>query len=375
MAPRARRRAAIAGAGVFGLSSALALRARGWEIDVFDPGRIPRPEAASTDISKIVRLDYGADQLTTELMEEALPRWRAWNARWGAELFHETGFLLLSRTPLAPGGFEHDSLVTLERRGHRLERLDARAIERRFPAWREGGYVDGYFNPAGGWAESARVVEKLAGEARGAGVVVREETALDEREADVVLVCVGAWTAKLLPHLAPAMWAVAQPVFHLKPADSAVWTPPDFPVWAADIASTGWYGFPANADGLVKVANHGPGRRVDPDDPRVVGAEDESRLRRFLDEHLPALADAPVARSKTCLYCDSFDGDFWIGADPTRPGRFVAAGDSGHGFKFAPVIGDVVADAIEGRENRYAARFAPRPIAGRSAEDARFGIS
>src|SRR5690606_4399297 len=112
---------------------------------------LPRPEAASTDINKMVRLDYGSDAFYVALMERALAAWR------GTVGFHEPGILFLTRRPLAPGGFEHESLALLARRGHRAERLDERAIGRRFPAWR--GFVDGYFNPQGGWAESGRVVE------------------------------------------------------------------------------------------------------------------------------------------------------------------------------------------------------------------------
>ena len=212
-------------------------------------------------------------------------------------------------------------------------------------------------------------------DARAAGVVFRQGSRIDEDAADVSLFATGAWTPKLLPHLADALWAVAQPVFHLRPRDPAAWRPPAFTVFAADIGTTGWYGFPANADGILKIAHHGPGRRVDPDAPRTTTPEDEARLRAFLRESLPALAEAPLAHAKTCLYCDSFDGDFWIGADAARPGRFVVAGDSGHGLKFAPVIGSVVADAIEGKPGRLTARFAPRSVAGRRAEDARFGLS
>jgi glycine/D-amino acid oxidase-like deaminating enzyme len=201
-------------------------------------------------------------------------------------------------------------------------------------------------------------------------------TAKGEREhGDVVLVAAGAWTPSLVPDLTDTMWSVAQPVFHLKPDDPSAWRPPRFTVWAADIATTGWYGFPANAAGIVKIANHGPGRRVHPDAARVTRPADEDHLRKFLRESIPALAASPLAMSKTCLYCDSFDGDFFIGRDPNHPGLAVAAGDSGHGFKFAPVLGDVIADAIEERSSRFTSRFAWRTRDGRKAENARFGLS
>ncbi|HJT45762.1 MAG TPA: hypothetical protein VJ721_05760, partial [Chthoniobacterales bacterium] len=74
------------------------------------------------------------------------------------------------------------------------------------------------------------------------------------------------------------------------------------------------------------------------------------------------------------LYCDTHDGDFWIAPDPDRPGLIIAAGDSGHGFKFAPVLGAIIADAVEERENRWLEKFRWRPGVqpGASKEAARF---
>jgi glycine/D-amino acid oxidase-like deaminating enzyme len=385
--------AVVVGAGVFGVSAALSLASRGWEVELVDAGPLQRPEAASTDISKIVRMDYGVDALYTELMERALPLWRQLNVAWREELYHEDGFLVLSFSALQPGGFEHDSLRTLEGRGHAVDRIDQATLASRFPAWAAGRYADGYFNRQAGWVESGRALGRLLDDARRRGVRVRAEERVSRwieggsrvtgivtgsglrLHGDVVLIAAGAWTPMLAPQLEGAMWSVAQPVFHLLPRDPQAWRPPRFPVWAAAISQTGWYGFPANASGIVKIANHGPGRRVHPDAPRLTDEADETALRDFLRLSLPALADAPLVASKTCLYCDTFDGDFWIGRDPDRLGLAVAAGDSGHGFKFAPVLGEVIADAIEDKRSQFTDRFAWRMPTARKAEDARFGMS
>src|SRR5580700_1274691 len=97
-------RVAVVGAGVFGVTAALALARRGHRVSIFDPGPLPHPLAESTDISKVVRLDYGPDDAYLDLMEEALDGWRRWNEAWAAPLFHETGVVFLSRAPMEPGG-------------------------------------------------------------------------------------------------------------------------------------------------------------------------------------------------------------------------------------------------------------------------------
>ncbi|HEY8078833.1 MAG TPA: FAD-dependent oxidoreductase, partial [Labilithrix sp.] len=217
-------RAVVVGAGIFGVSAALAFRRRGAEVTLASPGPVPHPLAESTDISKIVRLDYGDDELYTSLMERALERWRDW-----PEL-HETGVLFVTRGAMQKGSFEDDSAALLERRGHRVERLDANAIARRFPAWNASVWNGGYFNPQGGWAESGAVVARLAAEARDAGVTIATSAvaSLVERgtrvcgvrlgdgvtiEADRVVLCVGSWTGHLVPPLASVLVSVGQPVF------------------------------------------------------------------------------------------------------------------------------------------------------------------
>ncbi len=379
----------VVGAGVFGLCAAVELRRRGAEVTVLDPGPIPQPDAASTDISKLVRLDYGGDEFYTALMERSLLRWRSLSAELGAELFHETGLLVLSGAALAPSSFEGASFDLLRARGHRLERLDERGISERFPSWARGRYVDGYFNPQGGWAESGRVTAALRDLALrlgakvetgvrvlalGAPAATSGVAAEDGRRfaADQVVMAAGAFTPWLVPDLADRMRVVGQPVFHFGPPDLAAFAPPSFAPWAADIATTGWYGFPAH-EGVVKIANHGPGVEVDPRGPRLVGPDKEPRFRAFVREALPALEGAPVVRTRLCLYCDSFDGDFFVDRHPARPGLVVASGGSGHAFKFAPLLGELIADAVEGKPPEP--RFAFRSRGEARTEHARFSGS
>jgi len=366
-------RVLVIGSGIFGVTAALELRARDCDVTLVDPGPLPHPLAESTDISKVVRCDYGADDDYTVLGEQALDGWRRWNATWRTPRFHETGVTFLTGRPMQPGGFEHDSYASLARRGHRIERLDAAAIVARFPAYRPGVLVDGYYHHDGGWAESGAVVTQLLDDARAAGVTIRGDLAIDRLvddgacagpehlAADAVVLCTGAWVPELLPELAGPIRAIGQPVFHLRPADPALFVAARFPVFGADISRTGYYGFPVNHNGILKIANHGAGIDLATGAPRETTPAQEAALRAFLRETLPALADAPIVARRLCVYGDTRDGHFWIARHPARPNLTVATGGSGHAFKFAPVLGELIANAVLDRPHRLAARFRWRP--------------
>ena len=92
---------------------------------------------------------------------------------------------------------------------------------------------------------------------------------------------------------------------------------------------------------------------------------------RFLENTFPELASAPIKSRRLCFYCDSFDGDFWIDWDPNHEGLLVATGGSGHGFKFAPLMGSLIADRVEGKANEWECRFRWRATGKRRAEAAR----
>ncbi len=393
-------RAIIVGAGINGVTAAIELKKRGHEVVLVDPGPLPHPLAASTDISKAVRAAYGADADYTELAERSIELWRKWNTELGVELYHEIGFLFVRQRAMQPGDFEYESFKLLEKRGHKVERIDSAELRKRFPAWNAERYPDGFLDLEAGYAESGRVVATLVEKAKILGVELREGSqfaeldqrngrvqgiALQDRQrkarsashvaGDCVVMAVGAWTPYLLPFTKKFFRATGHPVFHLKPRQPELFTPERFPIFGADISNTGFYGFPLNRDGVVKIANHGPGREMPPDSPkRDVSPEEEHKMREFLSGTFPALADAPIAFTRRCFYCDTPDGNFWIAPDPERAGLVIAAGDCGHGFKFAPVLGGIIADAVEGKSNPLLGKFRWRPEVqpGVEKEAARF---
>jgi glycine/D-amino acid oxidase-like deaminating enzyme len=413
----------VIGAGINGVTGAIELKKRGHEVVLVDPGPLPHPLAASTDISKAVRAAYGADEDYTALAERSIKLWRQWNEEFGTKLYHEVGVMFVRRRKMEPGDFEQESLKLLEKRGLQVARMNTPELWKRFPAWNPELYRDGVLEIEAGYAESGRAVAMLIDRATSAGVRLYEGkfAALDEAgqrvkgivlqdrqfkavipseveaatqrtksarpgfqsrggtarvasrgpstslgmtqiAADFVVMAVGSWTPYLLPFTRKFFRANGQPVFHLKPSKPELFAPERFPVFGADITTTGYYGFPINRDGVVKIANHGSGREMSPDSiERVVTAEEEKNLREFLASTFPALADAPIVSTRVCMYCDTHDGHFWIARDPEREGLVVAAGDSGHGFKFAPVLGEIIADAVEGKDNPLLEKFRWRP--------------
>lgn len=383
----------IVGAGMNGVVAALELKKRGYRVTLLDPGPLPHPQAASTDISKAVRSCYGADQDYTALAERAIAGWHQWNEQFGTKLYHEVGVMFLRQGKMQPGDFEYETYRVLRERGHQLERVTSDRLREKFPAWNAERFQDGVYHAAGGYAESGRVVAELVHQARSSGIELREGAQFQELDeddngvkgvvlrdgtrlkADVVVFATGAWTPHLLPFTQKFFCSTAHPVFHLRPDDPGLFASERFPVFGADITTTGYYGFPIGREGVVKIGLHGPGREMSPDSAeRLVTAEDEEKLRVFLSWAFPALAKAPIVYTRLCLYCDTHDGDFWIAADPERAGLVVAAGDNGHGFKFAPVLGEIIADAVEQTENPLLQKFRWRPEVqpGAKKEAARF---
>ena len=370
----------VVGAGINGVTAAIELKKRGHNVVLVDPGPLPHPLAASTDTSKAVRAAYGADEDYTDLATRSIELWRKWNQEFGTQFYHEVGVMFVRRRELKPGDFEHESFKTLKRRGHKVERMNSARLWKRFPAWNPELYRDGVLELEAGYAESGRVVATLIERAKSLDIELREgvrfsqlheedygvsEIALDGGKriaGDFVVMAVGAWTPYLLPFTKKFFRASGQPVFHLKPRQPELFAPERFPVFGADITTTGYYGFPIDRDGVVKVANHGHGREMSPESPeRAVSPEDEKNLREFLSSTFPALFNAPIVYSRVCMYCDTHDGHFWIARDPERQGLIIAAGDCGHGFKFAPVLGEIIADAVEEKPNPILQKFRWRP--------------
>src|SRR5258707_8514728 len=186
-------RVIVVGAGINGVTAAIELKKRGHGVILIDPGPLPHQLAASTDISKAVRAAYGADEEYSELAEHSIRLWREWNQEFGVELYHEVGVMFVRQREMKPGDFEYESFKILERRGHKIKRMNSPQLWKRFPAWNPELYRDGVLELDAGYAESGRVIATLVTRARSLGIELREGVRLsrldesDDRVSGIVL--------------------------------------------------------------------------------------------------------------------------------------------------------------------------------------------
>jgi sarcosine oxidase len=185
--------------------------------------------------------------------------------------------------------------------------------------------------------------EVIAVEPRSAGVrVVTRDGAID---AGCAIVAAGPWVKSVLPALPAPIRVTRQVLGWFEPSDRALLASGRFPVFLLQNADGMFYGFPDDGASGVKVAkHHHADETVDPDRcERAVSAADEAMIRAVLAAHLPAANGRRLAAT-TCLYTTTPDGDFIIDRLPGHEAIIVASPCSGHGFKFAPVIGEILAD-------------------------------
>jgi glycine/D-amino acid oxidase-like deaminating enzyme len=357
----------IVGAGIFGLAAAIELRARGYAVVVVEQGQIPYERASSTDVSKTIRRAYGNNATYVELAERAAPRWRAWHERLGRGFYFQIGQLQIERNFHAGQGVRESYEFFRRRGGDGSTLLSVAEARQRFPQF---AYDDGdtcVFDPWAGYIASGRAVLDLARLAREEGVTIREvtparqvietgdraEIVLDGEtlQFDRVVVAAGVWITRLMPSIGRALRPTFQQMAFFEPVDRDRFAPGPLPAWGVDVETEGWYGHPLQAEGWVKVSNDLLGKVVDADAPRVATPEFLEAAHEFVARRMPELARGRLVGTRACLYENTPDRHFVIDWAPGCQRILVAGGGSGHGFKFGGSIGDVIADALEDRNN------------------------
>ena len=253
----------------------------------------------------------------------------------------------------AEDGFEAASATTMSDQGIPCARLDPAEGERFFPSFGAGGLAFLLHEPEAGVLRAQRATRALARRAAAHGAkVVRavatpdgDRVRLDDGrtlEADVAVWACGAWLGALFPaHV--DIRSTRQELFFFD--GGPAWAAPDVPAYVDfDHAIYGT----RDLDGLgVKAAPDFDGPPLAPDAELPPATPDSEALSRaFLRERFPALADAPLAGSKTCRYELTCDAHFVAAPLPEHPSVWLLGGGSGHGFKHAPALGEAVAAAL-----------------------------
>jgi sarcosine oxidase len=370
--------AIVVGVGVMGAAALRSLAARGRRVLGIERFDVPHSMGSSSGGTRVIRRAYFEHPDYVPLLERSWTEWQAIERRVGETLLVKTGVL-----HFGPGEGIGMGAVRESARVHSLalEELDAGAIARRFPAFRPDAEDVGVFETEGGALLAERCVIALAQLAMEAGAEIharervigvdvrgdRVEIATERGRyecAKLVLAC-GAWSegdACPLPIGIPLV-VERQVQLWLAPAAPAACEPEAMPVFIRFGPGGAFYGLPRIALPGVKVCEHHGGARVRAESvDRDVHRADEERVRAFVRAHLPA-ADGPLLGARVCMYTNTPDEHFAIGPHPGAPERVViACGFSGHGFKLAPVVGELVADHAE-EERAPFPRFDPARFA------------
>ncbi|KAL4818809.1 FAD dependent oxidoreductase [Aspergillus spinulosporus] len=378
---------AIIGGGAFGLSTALHLMQNSYtDITIFEQDeQIPPRYSAANDLNKIVRAEY-EDPFYTDLTVQAIA---AWKTPLFAPHFHQTGFL-----HCASGAAPQKAVDTLRRFQNAAMSHPAIAphvvklngpgdirpwfwqCDGALPGWR------GYMNRFDGYAHSGNALAAIYRVTQAAGVkfflgaqqgAVKEIVYKDGKSvgvktldgrfhaSELVIVAAGAGVGKILPTLGPQIVAKSWSVAHVLLSDEETSALRGIPVtYARDL---GFFFEPDPKTNLLKLCPMGGGY-INTDKATGIShspfpgnletstgflpAEDESRIRKLLQQTLPALADRPLVRKSLCWFADTKDSDFIIDFVPGSKGSVViVSGDSGHGFKMFPIVGSWVRTLLE----------------------------
>lgn len=375
----------VLGLGVIGAATTLELARRGVRVVGLERFGLPHERGSSGGPNRLIRKAYFEHDDYVPLLHRAYEAWETLEAELGATLLHRTGLLYL--------GPEDGPLLTGVRRardayGLRVDELDRDAVSGAHPMFRQAADHHALFEPDAGFVLADAAVLGMIRLAHARGATVRGEVevrgarwdadgaTLDTTGGPVrasrVVIAAGPWTSAALPALglaAPCPLEVTrQSVGFVAPAGDAcdLGRMPCFAIEERGEPGI-WYGFPRLPGApAMKCARHVPGPVVDPDDvPRDTTAADRAELDAVF-RHLPAAA-GPITAMRTCLYTMSPDGHFVIGRHPDEPRVTVACGFSGHGFKFGPVMGEVLADlALDGSTAHPVGFLDRRRFAGRA---------
>jgi sarcosine oxidase len=357
--------AIVVGLGAHGSAAAAVLARRG--LTVLGLERFARGEdmGSSGGRSRMIRLANFEDPVYVPMALASWDRWRALEADAGADILTVTGGLYAGPSDSRP---VRGSIRSAEEHGLEHEVIDADEIHRRWPVFELTPGTIGLMEERAGTlrADRANAAHLTIAERHGATFEFGQRV-VDWRPtsgggfevviADGVVVgaahlvlTAGAWLGSLVSDLALPLQVERESVCWFSPTTAPSSIGADrMPMWVVASGGQAYYGFRHDPEVGLKVGIHHWGVYVDPDEvDRIVGPADEERVRAFVRAQMPA-ANGPLSGTKVCLYTNTPDEAFVIDRHPAAAGVAFASACSGHGFKYAPLVGEILADlAIAG---------------------------
>jgi len=362
----------IVGGGVMGAATAYAIsRMAEKKIVLLDRYGLGNEYCSSNDVNRVFRYAYGNDQYYTKMAIESLKLWREIEKESRQELLIPTGLLMLEGEDQQANKFNESSFRTLTKLGLGAKLYEGPELKKRFPQFRARR---GFFDAHGGVLLALKSLETISSQARARGVRILEKrvTAFRDRSGleiemsdgqtirpQKLVVTVGPWSGDFLKDGLTSITPMRQQVVYLRPSRSIEkFRPTSCPVFFTDHH----YGLPAAGIDGVKISNK---ELIDPVDPetarRSVDQDETEQCRVACRRFIPDLADGEVVKSRVCLYDMTANSDFVIDRDPDDHDIAYGYGFSGHGFKFAPLIGRLLAElALDRDPSLDLARFSSR---------------
>ncbi|MEW5560151.1 N-methyl-L-tryptophan oxidase [Enterobacter asburiae] len=350
----------IIGSGSVGAAAGFYAARAGLSVLMTDAHLPPHAEGSHHGDTRLIRHAYGEGEKYVPLVLRAQTLWDELAEISGEEIFEKTGVINLGPAHSAfLANVEHSA----RQFGLNVEKLDATALMARWPEIRVPEDYIGLFEPASGVLRSELAVKAWVELAREAGCAqlfncpvtaikhhadgVTVETAEGSYTGKRLLVSAGTWATKLLPDL-PVQ--PVRKVFAWFQADGRYSRKNNFPAFTGELPNGDhYYGFPAD-DNELKIGKHNGGQPITSAEERKpfgAVATDGSEAFNFLRTVLPGIGGC--LHGAACTYDNSPDEDFIIDTLPGQPSTLVITGLSGHGFKFAPVLGEIAADFAQGK--------------------------
>ncbi|OUM94771.1 MAG: N-methyltryptophan oxidase [Thermobacillus sp. ZCTH02-B1] len=357
----------VIGAGSVGMSAGYHLARRGARvllIDAFDP---PHREGSHHGETRLIRHAYKKGRVYIPLALRADELWRELEREAETTLLVRSGVLNIADPEHYSFGSRPEDARAF---GIPVEMLDAAEMRRRWPGLALPDHFIGMYEPEAGYlyCERAIAVCRRLAEAAGAKLVanapvlrvaadgtgIAAETAEGVFRAEKALLSAGAWFGRLEPFVKFPLKPLRIPVAWFA-TESGDYRAGRFPGFTLHTAEGGFYGFPDIDGGGLKIGKHDGGREWRPGEPfHPFGHEesDEASLRGAVRQYMPKAAGR-LLRSSVCRYEFTPDEDFVIDRHPQHPNVLVIGGLSGHGFKFASVLGEIAADLLLDGRTRF----------------------